>query len=140
RAVGPDAVDQRDAVADLVLRDVEHAPLLVEAAGGDLGRMRVDGDRGEALGRRDVAQVTAEALLVDREIVVERQQHGRDDAMGNEVGVTGHFRLLRGPPNGLGTYTIWQPRKSRARSPACLDVYRSPSVRCRDPIDVRRAS
>src|SRR5262249_36235448 len=69
---------------------------LVEAAGGDLGRMRVDGDGGKALRRRDVAQMTAEALLVDREIVVERQQHGRDDAVGDELGVTGHCRLLSG--------------------------------------------
>ena len=90
-AVGPDAVDERQPLADLVLGDVEHAPLLVEAAGGDLGRMRVDGDGGDALGRRHVAQVRAEALLVDREILVERQQHGRDDAVRNIGGVTGHL-------------------------------------------------
>ena len=70
--------------------DIEHAPLLIEAAGGDLGRMRVDGDGGQPLDRRHVAQVAAEALLVDREIVVERQQHGRNDAVGNVMRVTGH--------------------------------------------------
>src|SRR5712691_9593148 len=104
--------------------------------------MRVDGDGREALRRRDVAQVTAEALLVDREIVVERQQHGRDDAMGNEVGVTGHFRLLRGPPNGSAPIPYGNrgsPARDRGRSPACLDVYRSPSVRCYDRTPVRRA-
>ena len=93
-AVGPDAVDDGETLADLVLRDGEHAPLLIEAAGGDLGRMGVDGDGGEALHRGDVAQMAAEALLVDREIVVERQQHGRDDAVRDVVGMTGHLGLL----------------------------------------------
>ena len=37
----------RQPVADLVLGDIEHAPLLIEGAGGDFGRMRVDGDRGK---------------------------------------------------------------------------------------------
>ena len=82
-AVGPDAVDQRQPGADLVLRDVEHALLLVEGAGGDFGRMRVDGDGGQAFDRRHVAQVLAEVRLVDRQIVVERQQHGRNDAVRN---------------------------------------------------------
>ena len=58
--------------------------------------MRVDGDRGKPFDRRDVAQVAAEALFVDREIVVERQQHGRNDAVGNVMRVTGHFCLLGG--------------------------------------------
>ena len=35
-AVGPDAVDQRQLAADFVLRDVEHAALLVEGAGARL--------------------------------------------------------------------------------------------------------
>ena len=64
-AVGPDAVDDRQLAADLVLRDGEHAALLIESAGGDLGRMGVHGDGGEALDRRDVLQMLAEALLVD---------------------------------------------------------------------------
>ena len=64
-AVGPDAVDDRQPAADLVLRDIEHAPLLVEAAGGDFGRMGVDGDGGNVRRRRDVAQMLAEALLID---------------------------------------------------------------------------
>ena len=80
-AVGPDAVDDRQPGPDLVLRDVEHAALLVEAAGGDLGRMRVDGDGRQAFDRRHVAQMLAEARLVDGEIVVERQQHRRDHAV-----------------------------------------------------------
>ncbi len=41
--------------------------------------------------RRDIAQMLAEALLVDREVVGERQQDGRNDAMGHIMGVTGHF-------------------------------------------------
>ena len=53
-------------------------------------------DGGNALGRRHVAQVAAEARLVDRQVVVERQQHGRDDAVGDVAGVTGHG-LLRVP-------------------------------------------
>src|SRR5215472_3194746 len=83
--------------ADLVLRDGEHAPLLLETAGGDLGRMGVDGDGGEPLGCRHVAQMAAEALFVDRKVIVEGQQHGRDDAVGEVAGVTGHFRLLISP-------------------------------------------
>ena len=75
------------------LRDLEHAALLVEAAGGDLGRMGIDGDGREALGRRDVAQMLAEALLVDRQVVLERQQDGRNDAVRHIMGVAGHFRL-----------------------------------------------
>jgi hypothetical protein len=43
--------------------------------------MRVDGERGQALGRGDVADVAAEGALVDREIVVEREQDGRDDTV-----------------------------------------------------------
>ena len=70
------------AAADLVLRNREHAPLLLEGAGGDLGRMGVDGDGGDAGRRRHVAQMLAETRLVDGEIGIERQQHGRDDAVG----------------------------------------------------------
>jgi len=90
-AVRPHAVDQRQPLADLVLRDGEHAPLLLETAGGDLGRMRVDGDGGEPLGGRHVAQMAAEALFVDRKVIVEGQQHGRNDAVGEVAGVTGHL-------------------------------------------------
>ena len=53
--------------------------------------MRIHGDGRKAVRRGDVAQMGAEALLVDGEIVVERQQHRRDDAMGQVMGVTGHF-------------------------------------------------
>ena len=76
--------------ADLVLRDVEHAPLLLERAGADLGRMRVDGDGGKAFDRGDVAQMLAEARFVDRKIVLERQQHRRDYALGDIVRVPWH--------------------------------------------------
>ena len=88
-AVGPDAVDDRQPAADLVPGDVEDAALLLEGAGRDLGRMGVDGDRREAGRRRDVAQVLAEALLVDRKVVGERQQDRRNDALRDIIGVTG---------------------------------------------------
>jgi hypothetical protein len=94
-AVGPHAVDDRQPPADLVLRDVEHPALLVECAGGDFRGVGVDGDGGNALGGRHVAQVTAEALLVDRKVIVERQQHGRDDAVRDVLGVTGHVGAPR---------------------------------------------
>jgi hypothetical protein len=59
--------------------------------------MGVDGDGGEPFGCRHVAQVAAEALLIDRKVIVEGQQHGRDDAVGQVAGVPGHFRLLISP-------------------------------------------
>jgi hypothetical protein len=40
---------------------------------------------------RHVAQVLAEALFVDRKIVVKRQQDSRDDAMGYIMSVAGHL-------------------------------------------------
>ncbi len=52
--------------------------------------MRVDGDGGEALDRGDVAQMLAEARFVDRKIVLERQQHRRDYALGDIVRVPWH--------------------------------------------------
>ena len=55
--------------------------------------MGVDGDGGEPVGRRDVGQVLAEAVLVDRKVVGERQQHSRDNPVGHIMGVTGHLRL-----------------------------------------------
>ena len=113
-AVGPDAVDDRQAVADLVLRDLEHAALLLERAGGDLGRVRVDGDRRDAGRRRHVAQMLAEARLVDGEIGIERQQHRRDDAVRNVALVPGHSSprwpelatalWRRGPALGQGSW------------------------------------
>ena len=89
-AIGPDAVDQWQAAADLVLRDLEHAPLLLERAGGDLGRVRVDGNGGEAFDCGHVTKMLAEARLVDRQIVLERQQHRRDHSLGNIVRVPWH--------------------------------------------------
>src|SRR3954452_6450131 len=94
-AVGPDAADDRQPVADLVLRGVEHAALLFEAAGGDFGGMRVD-SYGRDAGRRPyVTQMAAEALFVDRQVVVERQQRRRNDTVRNVLSVTGHWGLLR---------------------------------------------
>ena len=73
--------------------DVEHALLLVERAGCHLGRVRVDGDGREALGRGHVAQVLAEARLVDRQVVVERQEDGRNDAVRDVALVAGHVAI-----------------------------------------------
>ena len=100
-AVGPDAVDDRQLAADLILRDGEYPALLVEGTGGDLRRMSVDRDGGEALDRRDILQVLAETLLVDRQVVVERQDDGRNDAMRHEMGMTRHFLALL-PTAGWG--------------------------------------
>ena len=52
--------------------------------------MRVDRDRRQSLHRGDVAQVSAEARLVDREIVVERQQHRRDHTLRHEIRMAAH--------------------------------------------------
>jgi hypothetical protein len=60
-AVGPYAVHDRQPAADLVLRYVEDTALFVEGAGGNLGRMSVDGDGRKAWRRCHVAQVLAEA-------------------------------------------------------------------------------
>jgi hypothetical protein len=53
--VGPDAINQRQASTDLVLRDLKHAFLLLEGAGGDFGRMSIDRDGGKAFGRSHLA-------------------------------------------------------------------------------------
>ena len=68
--------------------DVEHRALFVERARGDFGRVGVDGDGRDAVGRRDVAQMLAERRLIDCEIVVERQEHGRTDAV-RDIGTHG---------------------------------------------------
>src|SRR5215475_5392955 len=80
-AVGPDAVDQWKPGANLVLRDIQHKLLLVEGAGRDLRRMGIDRERREALDRRHIAQVPAEARLVDRKVILERQEHRRNNAL-----------------------------------------------------------
>jgi len=89
-AVGPDAIDQRQFGADLLLRNLEYTPLFVEGARADLRRMRVNGNRRKPFDRRHVAQMLAEALFVDREIVVEGQQHRRDYAVRDVVRVPWH--------------------------------------------------
>ena len=110
-AVGPDAVDERQPAADLVLGDGEHTALLLEGAGRDLGGMGVDGDGGDAGGRRHVAQVLAEARLVDGEIGIEGQQHRRDDAVGQIGLVPGHGAHLESCSR--------QHRRSTAKAPDC---------------------
>src|SRR6185295_15512269 len=81
-AVGVDPVDDRQ--LQFLSRNLKHAALFIEGAGGDFGGMRIDGDGGEPLDRRHIAQVRAVRRLVDRQVIVERQQHGGDDA-GGEV-------------------------------------------------------
>jgi hypothetical protein len=44
------------------------------------------------LDRRDVLQVLAEILLVDRKVVRERQQDGWNDTVRHIMGVSGHLR------------------------------------------------
>ncbi len=80
--------------ADLVLRDVEHAALFLESAGGDFGGMRIDGKRRKAFDGGDITQMLAEIRLVDRQVVLERQQYRRDHAMRDIVRVPCHHMLL----------------------------------------------
>ena len=89
-AVRPDAVNDRQFAADFLARDLHDATLFVARARGDLGRVRVDRDRRQSLHRGDVAQMSAEARLVDREIVVQRQQDGRDHTLGHEIRMAAH--------------------------------------------------
>ncbi len=56
--------------------------------------MRVDGNRRQPVDRGDVAQMRPEALLIDRKIVEERQQDGRNDAVRRILGVAGHVAAL----------------------------------------------
>src|SRR5687767_2988855 len=81
-AIGVDAVDDRE--LELLFRDLEHAPLLVECARGDFGGMRIDRDGGQPFDRRHVAQMRAVRGLVDRQVLVERQQDRRDHAGRDE--------------------------------------------------------
>ena len=77
--------DQRQLGPDSVLRDIKHAALLAETAGGDLGRVRVDGDGREAFDGGHASKVLAEARLVDGEIAIKWQQHRRDHAVRDIV-------------------------------------------------------
>jgi hypothetical protein len=79
-AVRPDAVHDRELVANLRRRDLHHSTLLVRAARGHFGRMGVDGERRKTFRCRDVAQMGAEVSLVDGEFVVEWQQDCRNNA------------------------------------------------------------
>jgi len=82
------------AAADFVHGDFENTALLFRGARGDLGRMRVDRYGRQALNGCDIAQMAAEAVFVDRKIVLEWQQHRGDDAMGHVVGKFTHVDLL----------------------------------------------
>ena len=89
-AIGVDAVDHRQGIAGLLHGKVEHAALLIEGAGMDLGGMGVDRDRRDAVDPGDVTQMIAGRLLVDGEVVVEGEQRGRDHAGGHVVVEAGH--------------------------------------------------
>src|ERR1700755_1103880 len=52
--------------------------------------MRVQRDGREAIHLRDIAQMLAEVRFVDGEIVLERQQHRRNDAVGDKARVPWH--------------------------------------------------
>jgi hypothetical protein len=96
-AVGPDAVNDRQSVTCFLSSDFHDAPLFFAGARGDLGRVRVDRDRRKPLHRRDVAQMRPETGLVDREILVERQQHRRYHTLRHEIGMAAHLSS----PSGL---------------------------------------
>ena len=66
------------------------AALLIKGTRGDFRGMGVDRDRRHALYRRQVAQVRAIGDLVDREILIEGKQRGRDNAVRNVFAVTWH--------------------------------------------------
>ena len=83
--IGIDSGHHRQTVADLVHGQVENPSLLLDGAGMHLGGMGIDGDRGQALDRGDVPQMLAVFRRIDGEIIVERQQAGRNDAGGNEI-------------------------------------------------------
>jgi hypothetical protein len=125
-AVRPHAAHEREPLADLVLRHLEHPALLIEAARGDLGGMRVDGDGRKTLGRRYVAQMAAEAALIDGEVVVEREQHGRDDTVRDVVRMSRH---LVSPRDGVGRGTATPVRDGRG----VTSLYQSFNVNFQSP-------
>jgi len=86
--------DKRDKEPAALL--IEHPVLLIEGAGCDLSRVRVDSDGCQPFGRGDVAQMRAEGRLVDRQVLVERQQNGGNDAARDVLAHAGQ-RLLRRP-------------------------------------------
>ena len=76
--------------------------------------MGVDGDGGEPGDRGDVAQMAPEGLLVDREIVMERQQAGRNDAFRQR---NSQISASRAPVE------IARTRGTRARGPFIMGRY-----------------
>ncbi len=119
-AVRPDPVDQRQPVADLLAGDLQHAALLIGRARGHLGRMRIDRERRQALDRRDVPQMAAETRLVDRQIVMERQQHRGDHSLGNKVFKASHgdlhpiYRWSGEASQSHGCALVERPHESKA--------------------------
>src|SRR5262249_21026011 len=101
--VGPNAVDDRQARADFILRDFEHPTLFVEAARANLGGMGVNRNGREPFRGGNVGEVLAEAFFVDGEVVGERQQDRGDHSMWHELGMATHWALLtkRRDTNGL---------------------------------------
>ena len=94
-AVGPDAVDQRQLVADLVAGDFEHAAsarrTVQDATSVECALMvTADSPSAEVTSRRCLRKL---ASSID-EVVMERQDHGRDDAMRDIALVTAAFRGL----------------------------------------------
>ena len=88
--------------ADLARRQFKQAALRVETEGADFGRMRVEGDGGKTPDRRHVAQVLAEACLVDGEIGVdgpveeaEEPQDAKQVRVGARLHVGGEARRPR---------------------------------------------
>src|SRR3954451_21177450 len=74
--------------------------------------MRVDGERRDTFRCRDVADVRAEGALVDRQVVAERQQDRRNDAMRQIAGVSGH-----GPSSGAGRASLQYTTKAAPCQP-----------------------
>ena len=87
-------MNNRQRAADFLAGNLHHATLLVLGAGSDLGRVRIDRDRGQALHHPHVAQVSAKARLINRKILVKRQQHRRYHTSWYEMSAAAHLCLL----------------------------------------------
>src|SRR4051794_8665165 len=83
-------MNDRQLAADFLSGDVHDAALLVRGAGGDFSGVGVDRDCRQSLHRAHIAQMSAEIRLVDRQILVERQQHRRNHALGYEIAMAAH--------------------------------------------------
>ena len=138
-AVGPDAMHDRQPIAYLVGSNLPDPALLVEGAGRDLGRMRIHGDGRKALVSRNLAQMGAETLFVDGEIIVEtifdsviRALQGGDKI---EIRGFGSFRIRqRNPRIGRNPKT-----GERVEVPAKRVPYFKPSKELRDLVNPEEA-